>query len=203
MKKALLLALLSLALILPASQSLAATITFTFTSTASGSINGNAFAASAFTLTTTADTANRIGPASGTYKYLNLTATIDILGVGSYTFVTPTNTFFATGNNTPGIQRTADNTDLVDGPFNSAGLSGWQMNTTIGPVSGNMMITQWTLAPVVTSGGTLVLNSATPSGTFRATVGSPASVPDGGSTLALLGLTLGGVALARRKLAAA
>src|SRR5215216_27113 len=93
-------------------------------------------------------------------------------------------------NHTPGFQHSSPfGSDLFAGPASQT-LAGWEMLTSVGPLSGAMMLIQWGSpipVPVITSGGQLIFNDATTSGSFSAVVGSPSSVPDSSSTVFLFG----------------
>ena len=177
-------------LVLYAPNSLGDPIPFTHQGVGSGSINGHAFTSTAFTITATGGTATRQAFVGG-FFINHLTASISIAGVGDFTFITPTRTFV--NNNSPvvGFSRAGlFGADLFNGPF-SAAFQNWDMLTSIGPVAGNGNLQQWTLTPVLTSGGQLIFDSdnSTPA-TFTATVGV-AAVPEPAS-LTLLGLGFGG-----------
>jgi hypothetical protein len=122
---------------------------------------------------------------------------INIVGVGTFSFLTATETFFNDGVNTPGLSRAGPAPDLFDGPTSSV-LDGWDMLTSIGPVGGTMYLTQWDVNwdPVFTDGGRLLFNSGSSAGTFEAVV-----VPEP-SGLVLLSLGLIGYGLYRRRLIA-
>lgn len=169
-------------------------IMFTYTGHGSGTLDGNAFGDTAFTITAWGDTANRTDNGSA-YAIIHDSATID-LGGNVYDFITGTRTFYNHTNNTPGFSR-ASGADLYNGPFGQSSLLGWDMLSSIGPVSGTTSLLQWANnGGINTSGGILFFNdNYTTSGTFTATVG----VPDSGSTLLLIGAALLCLAAARRR----
>lgn len=191
------LALLALAvLVAPAS---AVTITFTHAGTASGNLAGIAFTDAAITITAVGDTANRTSFSAG-YFIDHDSAQVAIAGVGTFSFVTGTRTFYNDLATVAGFSRDgAGGDDLLNGPI-SAALSGWDMTTSIGPVAGTVGFLQWGVSPVLTSGGVLLLNSNAGAGYFKAEVGG--TVPDSGSTWLLFitaVVALGGI---RRRLRA-
>jgi hypothetical protein len=172
-------------------------ITFTYTGTGSGSIGGSAFGDSAFSITGLGDTTNR-QTLTGGFVIDHSSASIAIVGVGSFSFVTSTRTFFNEFSDLAGFSRGgALGSDLFYGPATVL-LDGWNMLTSIGPVAGNTSLLQWALLPVITSGGQLLFNDGTAPGTFTAVVSG--SVPDTSSTLLLLACALVGLGVLRRKL---
>jgi len=161
----------------------AAPITFVHEGSGSGTLDGVAFSA-LFTITASGDTNNRIGFGSG--WYIGHTAsTINIDGVGSFDFVTSTRTFVNNGAQLVGFSRgDADGgSDLFNGPVNDA-FGGWDMTTSIGPISGGGDLLQWGSTPaVVTTGGVLFFDDFFTDARFTATV-----VPAPATLLGLVGL---------------
>ena len=165
-------------------------ILITHTGTGSGSLAGNPFTTTAFTISGVGDTTNRI--ISGAGYYIDLTsATIEIVGVGNLTFVTGTRVFVNNNVGLVGFARSGGS-DLLDGPSSSAFLS-WDMLTSIGPISGNGTLLQWSFPAVITDQGTLRFDNGSTATTFQATV-----TPEPGS-LVLLGTGLGALGIVLRK----
>jgi hypothetical protein len=182
-----------------ATNSFGSPITFTYTGSGSGTIGGSVFPVSAFTITAIGDTDTRIGaPSDFLYKIAHSSASITITGVGSFNFVTGTQTFFNDVNHTPGLQHSSPfGSDLFDGP-SAQTLAGWDMLTSVGPVFGSMMLIQWNTLPVITSGGQLIFSDTITSGSFSALVASPSAVPDNSHTVFLFCCVLLGVIGLRR-----
>lgn len=170
----------------------AAPITFIHTSHGSGTIGGVPFGDAPFTITATADTANRQS-FSGAYYINHVTASIDIVGVGVYTFITATRTFVFNAGNAAGFSRSGPiGADLVTSGGDPS-LGTWDMLSSIGPVPGPGELLQWGSSPTInTSGGTLFFNpDENPGGTFQAIV-----VP-GPASIGALGFT--GLVITRRR----
>ena len=177
----------------------AAPISYTQSGFGSGTIDGVAFgslAPVAFTITATGDTDNRQSILVGgvfliAYFIDNDSASIDIEGVGTFDFTTPTR-FFAnqeSGNGLVGFSLAGlFGSDLFDGPT----APGWDMTTSIGPLNGPGKV--WWAPGIFTDGGELVMNRANSDATFEAVVGSD-PVPEPAALL-LLGT---GVAMALRR----
>jgi hypothetical protein len=143
----------------------AAPISYVHTGSGSGTLDGTAFGAAgpaAFTITAEGDTDNVLSCGLDCFSIDNLTASIEIDGLGSFLFLTPTH-YFSFG--VAGFSSAA--VDL----FYSAPLGGvWDMTTSIGPIVGTGELLQWGFAPVNTDGGVLFLDTAETDSTFTATV---------------------------------
>jgi hypothetical protein len=63
--------------------------------------------------------------------------------------------------------------NLIDRPYSTDAFTAWDMLTSIGPISGPGDILQWSLSPVLTSGGTLILDNASVDVAFSAIVSVP------------------------------
>lgn len=151
------------------------TITFTDSSTGTGMIGATSFTDAAFTITGIGNTTNVSHFSAGLFINL-LSASISISGVGNFQFTTPTR-FFVSGTLVGFSRAGASGLDLLNGPKNPI-FTTWNMQTSIGPVSGYGGILQWSLSPVVTSGGILVFKDAAVNITFKAAV-----VPELGSII--------------------
>lgn len=168
----------------------AAPISYTHTGFGSGSIDGDPFglaAPVAFTITATGDTDDIESCATGCFFIDNLTASIDIAGVGSFDFTTATR--YVSNTNVDSIGFSRETGALFIGPT----VVDWDMTTSVGPVSGSGQLFQWLSSPVNTDGGVLVFNSADGvESTFEARVGF---VPEPASLL----LLASGIAVAVRR----
>jgi hypothetical protein len=144
------------------------TIRLTHAGHASGRLAGVDFPDSAFVIEATADTADRQAMEGGTFVLVHDAASISIKGLGTFDFITPTQTFV--NNEVAVVGISVENAfDLVDGPFDEV-FATWDMLGSIGPISGDGIVLQWMTEDVITSGGVLVLNDGTPVITFTAEV---------------------------------
>ena len=181
--------------VLHASNASADPITFVHQGMGSGSVGGATFVNAAFTITAFGDTANR-SSFGNAYFIDHSSASITIVGLGTFSFTSGTRTFVNTFVGTVGVSRAGwDGTDLFTGPYNSACAS-WDMLSSIGPIVGTANLAWWS-APqdaVLTTGGQLLFSDSVGPTTFTATVGT---VPEPAS-LTLLGLSFGSAVLIRR-----
>jgi hypothetical protein len=144
------------------------TIRLTHAGHASGRLAGVEFPDSSFIIEATADTADRQVLEGGTFVLVHDAASISIKGLGTFDFVTPTQTFVNNEFTVVGVS--VENAfDLVDGPFDGA-FATWDMLSPIGPISGDGLVLQWMTEDVLTTGGVLVLDDGKPSVTFTADV---------------------------------
>jgi hypothetical protein len=157
-------------LIVSASNTLAAPITFTHSGTGSGSLAGSPFSNASFTITSEADTDNRLNFLNyHLYFTEHTSASIWIEGEGTFQFNTGTSTFVNQSSTRVGFSPAyiVEARDLFQGPANSA-FSTWDMLSAIGPYSGNGNLLQWDQYPVNTSGGILLFDTATTLASFQA-----------------------------------
>lgn len=165
-------------------------VSFIHTGSASGSLEGTPFDVSAFTFTASGDTGSRVSFSQGFYVDHDAAA-IDIAGLGTLTFVTPTLSFVNNTVSGVGFSR-ASGSDLFEGPIDSV-FAGWDMLSSIGPISGSGEVMQWTLSPVETNLGTLVLDNVRGiPATFEAVVGESLVPAPGAILLGALGAGLVG-----------
>jgi hypothetical protein len=175
-----------------ASAASAVPITFIHQGVGSGTLAGTPFSTRDFTIFGHGDTSQRVAFASG-YFIDHTSAQIEILGVGLFTFTTPTRTFVNNIGPSAGFSRAGLNgLDLFDLDRPEASVfAAWDMTTAIGPVSGTGFLTQWD-TPVTTSGGVLFFNpNSTVPAIFTAVIPEP-----GGATLLITALVTG---LCRRR----
>ena len=179
----------------------ASPIVFTDVTTASGTIGSTSFTNELITISAVADTSN-ILPFGGGFSLDNSSASVTIGSLGTFTFITGTR-FFVSQTSVPptvGFSHSSLGIDLIEGPMNSA-FSSWNMLTSIGPITGEGAITfAWKQAPVVTNGGTLVLDGGSGSGmvTFSAALapvfaGTPGKANCHGTSVSALARQHGGL----------
>jgi len=148
-------------------------IVFTYTGTGSGEIGTTPFTNQSFTITAVGDTANCFSWTSGSnvgYETPYDSASISIGSLGTYAFITPTDTFVNNFTEICGFQGpSSPYSDLYYSP-SAAAWQSWNMLSSIGPVTGTGQLLQWNWQTVTTSGGRLEFNSAFCPGSFQATV---------------------------------
>jgi len=150
----------------------------------SGSIGQLTFSDADFTITTSADFDDTIPFING-MRLIHETATITIAGVGTFDFITQTQTFVNNAFGIVGFTRITLG-DLFTGPFNSQFFD-WDMTTQLGPITGDGTLQQWAFTNVDTTGGVLFFDGDIVDATFTASfiIPTPATL----SLLALSGLT--------------
>jgi hypothetical protein len=180
-----------------------------------GSLGGVAFTEKAFTITGTGNLANLKSrlDVNGNVEQLWIdhdVASVAIDGLGSFSFLTGTRTFFNPITSTAGFGRDLPGLDLFT-QGQTLALLGWDMKSAASAFSIAPTFQNWSSTPVQTSGGALVIGGLAgfPVGVFGAalsTEGSDPSNPGGSgpvttvpepSSLALL--ALGGAALLVRQ----
>jgi PEP-CTERM motif len=177
-----------------------AEIEFVETGIGSGSIGTTSFSNSTFTITSFADTTNRLLDTSTSafvYSIDHDSSEIAINGVGTFQFLSKTRTYVNNTKSTVGFSRGPSGSlsalDLYNGLTNPA-FGTWDMLSSIGPITGTTKLLQWNdfESAVQTNAGQLIFNSANNiSGSFSATI-----VPEP-STLTLLALGVVGLVVAR------
>lgn len=188
-------ALSFLALLAGSSLAHAGLMTFTHEGAGAGSLDGQSFASTDFVITATADTDNWVSCGADCAYLVHVASSIDILGVGTFDFVTATRTFV--NGAVVGFSRVSG-ADLFNGP-DAAALDTWDQLTSIGPIGGTGSLLQWTLSDVVTSGGVLVFDSGQGRAVFTATAAGAVPVP---ASIVLIGLGLVGMGYEGRRKAA-
>lgn len=186
------LALFSLFAALSAS---AAPMTIVFSSSGSGSMNGVPFALTPFTITAQADTANIVTAVNG-YLLFHTSAQIDLAGVGVFAFTGTTGTVVVNTISQARFTHQLSHTALYD--LSDPTLAAYNLLSSILVSRPTSALTQWNVASVDTSGGTLIFaDRFDQPGTFSVTVdGVPPGVPEPGSWL--MGALPLGWLLARR-----
>jgi len=134
----------------------------------SGTLDGEPFTAT-FVITATGDTDEREG-GGGVFRISHTSASIEIDGVGTFDFVTPTRTGVNNDGDFVAFSRDSG-LGLIFGPIHP-GFGTWDMLSSIGPLSSDDgIVLQWDDEPVETSGGILVIDyQEEVSLTFTATV---------------------------------
>lgn len=158
----------------------AALITFTHEGSGSGTLDGISFNNANFRILATGDTTNRqeFGEEFGQgFSISHDSASIEINGVGNFTFTIPTRTFVSNSNSVVGFSLGGGifGSDLYNGPSNSV-FNSWDMFSSIGPISGSTKLLQWTSSDLNTNNGLLVFDDQSTTGVFTAnTVAVPES----------------------------
>lgn len=147
----------------------ASVIMFTYSGTISGTLNGIGFADSSFTITGIGNTANRV-PGNLSWRIPHDMASVNIQGLGDFSIATSTSAAVNNGLQTANFANHDANAALIVLGPNSA-LGDWDLLTAIGPLSLRAVSsTQWSTAPIDTSGGKLIFDSRVFTCTFQATI---------------------------------
>jgi hypothetical protein len=170
---------MAVVLLLLAGTLFADSISFTYSGMGSGTVGQTKFSDAAFTIHAIGNTAD-IVTFPGNIFALDLSkVTISIAGVDKFTIITPTefDVFPTTGGGAVQFGRAGPGgTALIIGPGDPQ-FATWNMRTSIGPITGQGDILQWSLPPPVsTSGGTLIFVDRGTQLTFKAVVPEPSSV---------------------------
>jgi hypothetical protein len=176
------LAILSCAI---ASVAAADNITFTHQGEGMGNIGGVPFNFTIFTIHATADTDDVQSLGFGWWVD-HQTASIDIMGVGNFEFLTPTRHFVNNGAQLVGFSRAGMfGDDLFNGP-NNAVFGAWDMTTSIGPIQGTGGVLQWNVGDIVTDAGVLNMLDGGAFAIFTAEVGGCLADCNGDGVLNIL-----------------
>jgi hypothetical protein len=165
----------------------AAPITFIHEGSGSGTLGGIPFATLDFVITGVGDTTDRVVLDPGRiFAIEHLSASITLDGLGTFDFLIATQTF--TNDDVVGFARPYPGSDLFDKP-EAASLSPWEMLSSIGPITGEAVLFQWDVEPIVnTTGGILFFDTQITLGTFTAVVPEPSTVAHFKRALILPGL---------------
>ncbi len=182
--------LLGLAATLLAASAWAAPITYKFWGQGSGALGQTGFQDATFLITAFADTDNISPWCCSERQNTSVSATIDIGGVGSFSFLAASHVWWA-NNCCMGFGANLGSNWLTLG-----GPGAYGLDTDYGPMFDPSATTQGQFVNVSTSGGNLTIRSLTNGATFQADTAN--AVPEPGTAL-LAGLALLGLGAARRR----
>ncbi len=177
------------------SSAMSVPIMFIHEGSGNGMIDGVSFVDAGFVITAFGDTDSKTETFPGVFLFDHTSASIAIAGVGTFDFNQVTHSFYNSNSPVAGFSRTVLPgiiSDLFNGPYTPA-LAGWDMASSIGPISGEGEVLQWEsfMVPVETTGGTLFFETDFDTeATFTAIVPAP-----GGAAV----MAFGFVAAARRR----
>lgn len=156
------------------------TIEYTFQGTASGTLNNVPFSSSSFTIDAISDgVLHQTSPPNAVFWVNTVTASVQIDQLGQFAINSPTSTTYWPAFGVFGFSRAGFETDsshwLIYGPHVTGNSS--LLLSSFGPLTqGGVQILSWNQTPAVqTSGGTLVLNDALITATFRIIAPAPGS----------------------------
>lgn len=168
-------------------------ITFTYTGIASGAVGSSSFTGQAFTIVAQADTANITSwsLAGGGPQLTHDSASLTVNGLGTFDILSATHTWRNSNSDFGGFGLNLD-VNLVN--LFGAGLAGYGLDTSLGPITGASGGFQ--SVPFQTSGGSAYFDGGAAGGLgFTAVLAQ--AVPEPGS-LALVAAALAGLLVRRR-----
>ena len=149
-----------------AAQAIAAPIMYRLSATGTGQLGATPFTATPFTITSMADTSQITSPFPAIYRVVTTSAVVAITGFPSATFTNPTTNVANNSNSSVGFSDPGQNLAILFS--GSAAFAGYQLNTSIGPLSGSPSINPGANFP--TSAGNFSLTQIPSNVTFEATL---------------------------------
>ena len=159
-------------------------LTYLESATASGSLGGTPFTSETIYLTASADVSD-ITFSSSTYTVTNLSAAVDVPGIGTGIFTDSTDMFDYQTNGIAGITGlvNGDPADILD--ITNPAFTTYNLSTRIGPLSSNEDLSDEDLDFSTSLGNFTITSLVSGSGTFEA-VPEPSSFGMGAVLLAIL-----------------